>query len=125
MEGYISHKDYVELRMRYSNGGNYGHFSADLKRKLSKVNLSTFDRSRSISSQAWLMKADIYFQLNPTPEQEASKFTALHLEGVVHEWWHHSMATLNHYQVNTYAEFTKRLIDNFDGNDPELKNLHN
>ena len=70
------------------------------------------------------MKADTYFQLNPMPE-EAIKFAALHLEGIAHEWWHHDTITLGHDQINTYEEFTERLIDRFDGKDPELnfKNL--
>ena len=54
------------------------------------------------------------------PEEEAIKFVALHLEGVVHEWWHHITITLGHDQVNTYAEFTKRLTNRFDGKDPKL-----
>ena len=54
------------------------------------------------------------------PEEEAIKFVALHLEGVVHEWWHHGLVTLGHNQVTSYVEFTKRLIDHFDGKDPEL-----
>ena len=57
----ISYKDYADLRMRYSGGGNRGYFNDDLTRKLSKVNLSPFDRSGSISTQAWVMKADTYF----------------------------------------------------------------
>ena len=60
-----------------------------------------------------------YFQLNPMPE-EAIKFTVLHLDGVAHEWWHHDTITLGHDQINTDAEFTKRLIDWFDGKDLEL-----
>ena len=57
----ISYKDYVDLRMRYSGGGNRGYINDDLRRKLSKINLSPFDGSRSISAQAWVMKADTYF----------------------------------------------------------------
>ena len=56
------------------------------------------------------MKADTYFQLNPMPKEETIKFAALHLEGVVHEWWHHDTITLGHDQINTYTEFTERLI---------------
>ena len=84
MEEDISYKDYKDLRMRYSWGRNRGYFSDDLRWKLSKVNLSPFDGSKSISVQAWVMKVDTYFQLNPMPEEEAIKFVALHLEGVAH-----------------------------------------
>ena len=107
--------------MRYAGGGNRGgSFNDDLRRKLSKVNLSPFDGSGSISAQAWVMKAYTYFQLNPMPEEEAIKFAALHLEGVAHEWWHHGTITLGHDQIKTYVEFTERLIERFDGKDPEL-----
>ena len=121
LEEDISYKDYVDLRMRYTRGGNKGgYFNNDLRRKLSKVNLSPFDGSGSISAQAWVMKADTYFQLNPMPEEEAIKFVTLHLEGVAHEWWHHGTITLGHDQIKPYAEFTERLIERFDGKDPKL-----
>ncbi len=97
--------------MRYLEGGNRGHFNDDLRRKLSKVNLSPFDESGSVSVQVWVMKADSYFQLNPMLEEEAIKFVALHLEGVAREWWHHSTITLGHDQINTYADFTEILIE--------------
>lgn len=103
-------------------GGNGGYFNDNLKRKLSKVNLSPFDGSGSgsISAQAWVMKANTYFQLNPMPEVKAIKFATLHFEGVAHKWWHHGTITLGHDQVNTYEKFTGRLIDRFDGKDLEL-----
>ena len=116
----ISYKDYADLRMRYSGSRNRDYFNDDLRRKLSKVNLSPFDGSGSIFAQAWVIKADTHFQLNPMLEEEAIKFAALHLEGVAHEWWHHDTITLVHDQINTYVEFTERLIDRFDGKDPEL-----
>ena len=55
------------------------------------------------------------------PEEEAIKFAALHLEGIVHEWWQHTRTTLGHDQINTYAEFTERLLERFDNQDQELK----
>ena len=97
--------------MRYSGGRNRGYFNDDLKRQLSKVNLSPFDGSGSISVQVCVIKADTYFQLNPIPEEATIKFAALHLEAVAHEWWHHDTITLGHDQINTYAEFTERLIE--------------
>ena len=54
------------------------------------------------------------------PEEEAIKFAALHLEQVAHECWHHSTITLGHDQISTYAEFTERLIERFDGKYSEL-----
>lgn len=45
LEEDISYKDYADLRMRYSGGEKRGgYFNDDLRRKLSKVNLSPFDR---------------------------------------------------------------------------------
>ena len=120
MEGDISYRDYVDLRMRYSCQGNRSYFNDDLRRKIGKVNLSTFDGSGVITTQSWVLKADTYFQLNPMPEDEAIKFATFHLEGVAHEWWHHGLVTLGHNQVTSYVEFTKRLIDHFDGKDPKL-----
>ena len=121
LEEDISYKDYADLRMRYAGGGNrVGCFNDDLRRKLRKVNLSPFDGSGSISAQAWVMKADTYFQLNPMLEEEAIKFAALHLEGIAHEWWHRNTITLGHDQIKTYAEFSERLIERFDGKDPKL-----
>ena len=119
LEEDISYKDYADLRMRYLGGGNKGYFNNDLRRKLNKVNLSPLDKSGSIFVQAWVMKVNTYFQLNPMLEEEVIKFVALHLEGVVHEWWHHGTITLGHDQINTYVEFTDRLIDRFD--DKNLK----
>ena len=52
--------------------------------------------------------------------RRAIKFAALHLEGVAHEWWHHGTITLGHDQINTYVEFTEKLIERFDGKDSEL-----
>ena len=49
LEEDISYKDYADLRMRYSGGRNKGYFNDDLRRKLSKVNLSLFDGFGSIS----------------------------------------------------------------------------
>ena len=96
MEGDISYKDYAELRMRYSRIGNRVYFNDDLKRKLSKVNLLSFDGLGSMSAQAWLMKVDTFFQLNLMPKEEAIKFVALHLEGIAQEWWQHGRITLGH-----------------------------
>ena len=54
------------------------------------------------------------------PEEEVIKFVALHLEGVVHEWFHHDTITLGHDQINTHKEITERLIDQSDNKDMEL-----
>ncbi len=120
MEGDISYREYVDLRMRYPSQENHGYSNDDLRRKIIKVNLLPFDGSRVIAAQSCVLKEDTYFQLNPILEEEAIKFVALHLEGVAHEWWHHELVTLSHNHMTSYADFTKRLIDHFDGKDPEL-----
>lgn len=120
MEGDISYRDYVDLRMRYCGRGNHAYFNDDLRRKIGNVNLLPFDGSGVITAQSWVLKVDTYFELNPMLEQEAIKFTKFHLEGVAYEWWHHGLVTLSHNQVISYVEFTKRLIVYFDGKDPEL-----
>ena len=51
-------------------------------------------------------------------EMEAIKVAALHLEGEAHDWWFHGMAKLGHSRVTTYAEFTRKLIEQFDRRDP-------
>ena len=57
----ISYKYYADLRMKYLRGKNRGYFNDDLRRKLSKINLSPFDGSKSIFVQAWVMKTDTYY----------------------------------------------------------------
>ena len=86
MEGEISYKDYAKLIIRYFDGSNCGHFNDDLKRKLSKVNMSLFDGFGSIYAQAWVIKVNIYFLLNSMPKEEEIKFAAI-LLGVAHKWW--------------------------------------
>ena len=61
LEEDISYRDYADLRMRYLGGGNKGYFNDDLRRKLSKVNLSPFDGSKTIFAKEWVIKADTYF----------------------------------------------------------------
>jgi hypothetical protein len=61
MEGDISYKDYVDIRMRYSHKGNCDYFNDNLRRKIKKVNLSPFDRSGVITIMVWVLKEDTYF----------------------------------------------------------------
>ena len=51
LEEDISYNGYADLRMRYGGGKNRGgYFNNDLRRKLSRVNMSPFDGSGSISA---------------------------------------------------------------------------
>lgn len=63
---------------------------------------------------------DTYLQLNPMTKEESIKYAAMHLDGVAHEWWHHGMVIMGHNQINSYVEFTERLIERFDRKDPKL-----
>ena len=63
---------------------------------------------------------DAYLQLNTMEEGNAIKFATLYLMGKTHEWWFHGMTTLGHEHVTSYRDFTQRLIDMFDREDPEL-----
>ncbi|KAH9292872.1 hypothetical protein KI387_041945, partial [Taxus chinensis] len=53
-------------------------------------------------------------------EQEAIQFSTLHLEGVAYNWWHHGLVTQNHDLIQSYREFSERLIVRFDRKDVEL-----
>ena len=68
-----------------------------------------------------MQKVDTYLQLNRMPEEEAIMYVAIHLNELVHEWWHHGMVTLRHNQITSYEEFTEKLIERFDTKDLELQ----
>lgn len=78
-----------------------------------------FDGSSNSSAKPWVEKLDVYFQLNQMEKIEAIKVATLHLEGEAQDWWFHGRVTLRHSSVTTYAEFTRRLIERFDRNEPE------
>ena len=50
---------------------------------------------------------------------EAIKIGALDLEVEAHDWWFHGLSTLDHVNVATYLEFTRRLVERFDRRYPE------
>lgn len=87
---------------------------------MGKLSIPYYNGSRKTTDRAWVHKLDTYFQLNPMPEDEAIKYATIHLDGSAHEWWHHEMITLGHDHIDSYAEFTERLIDRFDKKDPKL-----
>jgi hypothetical protein len=53
-------------------------------------------------------------------EGNAIKYATLDLMGKAHDWWFHGITTLGHGHVTSYRDFTQRLIDRFDREDPEL-----
>jgi hypothetical protein len=62
----------------------------------------------------------MYYKLNQMTETEDINFTTLHLEGEAHEWHHHGLVMLGHSHINSYREFTERIMDGFDRRDPKI-----
>jgi hypothetical protein len=54
----------------------------------------------------------------PMEDRKAIKYATLYLMGKAHEWWFHGMTTLGHEHITSYRDFTQRLIDRFDKEDP-------
>jgi hypothetical protein len=94
--------------------------NADLRRKVGKLSIPSYDGSSRYTARSWVQKLDTYLQLNPMTEAEAIKFATLHLDGEAHEWWYHGLVTLGHASITSYVEFTQRLMDRFDRKDPEI-----
>ena len=53
-------------------------------------------------------------------ETDAIKLATLHLDGEAHEWWYHGLVTLGHNTIDSYSEFTLKLMERFDRKDPEI-----
>ena len=53
-------------------------------------------------------------------EIDAIKLDILHLDEEAREWWYHGLVTLGHNTITSYLDFTQRLIEGFDQNDPEV-----
>ena len=59
-----------------------------------------------------MRKLEAFFLLHLVAGKEAVEISALHLEGEAYAWW---SSHLSHARVNTFSEFTQRLIQTFDG----------
>jgi hypothetical protein len=70
--------------------------------------------------------AEREYKLNTMEEGNAIKYATLYLMGKARDWWFHWMTTLGHEHVTSYRDFSQRLIDRFDREDPELhfRSLH-
>lgn len=82
LEGDISFKDYVELRMKYSSGrsrGYYGHYNNDIKRKVGKINLSSFDGTKATSARAGFKKQ--------IPTSNSTRCLKMKLLSLQHSTW--------------------------------------
>ncbi|XP_059073375.1 uncharacterized protein LOC131874148 [Cryptomeria japonica] len=113
-------RDYIDVRMQHIPRGGDRNQNYELRKKVRKLSLPYFDASGKTTARAWVQKVDTYLQLNPMIEEQAIKYVAIHLDGVAHEWWHHSMVTMGHGQITSYVEFIEQLIERFDTKDPEL-----
>ena len=58
--------------------------------------------------------------MNPMAESDAIKLESIHLDGDAIDWWFHGMKTLDHDQVVTYEEFTRKLSKRFDRRDHDI-----
>jgi hypothetical protein len=83
------------------------------------MELPTFDGSYHIYATSWVKKMDSYLQLNPMEEGKSIKYATLYLMEKAHDRWFHGMTTLGHECITSYHEFTQRLIDRFNREDPE------
>eukprot|EP01018_Ginkgo_biloba_P004218 Gb_09021 [translate_table: standard] len=90
----------------------------DLQHKVNKLHASTFDDSNKISARAWLQKLQTYFTLSSMVEEDAIQFATLHLEGVAYDWWH-GLITQEHNLVQTFNDFSQRLLGRFERKDEE------
>jgi hypothetical protein len=94
--------------------------NVDLRRKVGKLCIPSYDSSSRYTARSWVQKLDTYLQLNPMTEAEAIKFATLHLDGEAREWWYHGLVTLGHSNIISYVEFTQRLMDRIDRKDPDI-----
>ena len=53
-------------------------------------------------------------------EIDAIKWANLHLDGEAHELWYDELVTLGYNTITSYTNFTQRLMDRFDKEDPEI-----
>lgn len=112
----------MNQRSRRNSGRNDYHTLAqtDYQYTLGKITMSYFNGSDKSTAREWVQKLDNYLSLRPMLEEDAIRFTTLHLEGAAHEWWYHGLVTLGHNHITTYAEFTDRFIKRFDRKDPKM-----
>lgn len=92
----------------------------DLKHTTNKLSLPTYDGSNKTTAQAWIHKLGTFLTLKPMKETEAIKFPTMHLDGAAYVWWHHGLVTQESGLINSYEEFSSKLITHFDRKDIEV-----
>lgn len=86
---------------------------------MGRFSLSTFDGSPTCSAKAWVEELHTYLQQHQISEDEAIKVVALHFEGKAHAWWIFESFSLRNENTSSYAKFTERLVESFDGKHSE------
>ena len=87
---------------------------------MGRLTIPNFDWDHGGSVRIWVQNLDTYFQINPMTEKYSIKFATLHLDREAHEWWYHKFMTLGHNTINSYSDFTQKLMKWFDKKDPEI-----
>ena len=115
-------RDLCETQFRENPRGaaRNSYQNYELNNSIGKTTLPYFDGTSNCSVSSWIQKMDTKFQLNPIVERDAIKFASLHLDVKAIAWWFHGMKALGHYQVVTYEEFTRKLIERFDWRDLDI-----
>jgi hypothetical protein len=109
--------EYFHIKMKRKSKDRYIGDSK-LGRKEGIMEFPTFYGSNKISATTWVQNMDSYLQLNTMEEGNSIKFATLYLMVKAHDWWFHGMTTLGHDHVTYDRDFTQRLIDIFDREDP-------
>lgn len=75
--------------------------------------LLIFDRGEKLSARAWLQKLQTYLSIYPMDEEGGIKTTSMCLDGISYEWWHNGHTTLGHGDVNSFEDFSRRVLNRF------------
>ena len=82
---------------------------------MDKFLLYAFNGSPTCSARAWVEELDTYLEQHQIFEDEAIKFVALHFGGKAYKWWIFESFSLKNANTSSYARFTKKLVEIFDG----------
>jgi hypothetical protein len=80
----MSLDQYCQLRFRNHPRMNH-RGSFEFERRAGKIDITYFDGTAKMTTQAWVQKLDTYLQLNPMREMEAIKFFTMYLDGKAHD----------------------------------------
>jgi hypothetical protein len=80
----VSLVEYYHLRFKRKSKEHHKGDN-ELGHKASRMEIPTFDGTSQILVEAWVQKLDAYLQLNTMEEENAIKYTTLHLMGKEHD----------------------------------------